>query len=308
MYEGTLDDHGKPILSGVDEWRAHAELYESTDGREGGTRNGHPVVVITTLGAKSGEVRKTPVLRVEHAERYAIVASLGGSAKNPNWYWNVRANPILTLQDGAVRRDYRARELDGAEREVWWGRAIETWPLYGEYQEMTERTIPVILLEPAESALVPSGMSAVDALLAIEELKQLKARYFRFVDKKMWACLERLFSPECTFVFESSLPGVGTTGYESASAFVTAVSRRQFDTISVHHGHTPEITLIDDERASGIWVLEDIVQRPAGGIPSFRGWGHYHERYTRIDGMWRITATRIERHRELLIADLPEAP
>jgi deazaflavin-dependent oxidoreductase (nitroreductase family) len=308
MFEGELGADGKPKLAGVEEWRAHAEAYEASDGREGALRNGHPVVVITTIGAKSGTSRKTPVIKLRHGERYAIVASLGGSEKNPNWYWNVLAHPIVTLQDGAVRRSYRARLVEGADREVWWERVTRTFPLYSEYQTKTARIIPVFVLEPAESRLVPEGVDPVEAMLAIEEIKQLKAKYFRFVDKKKWANLEALFTPECTFVFESTLPGVAATQYASASEFASAVAIRQADTIAMHHGHTPEITLIDAERAAGIWVLEDVVQRPPGGIPSFRGWGHYYEHYKRVDGVWKISATRLERHRELLIADLPEAP
>jgi len=307
-FDGRLGPDGRPKLAGVDAWRAHAEAYEASDGREGSTRNGFPVVVITTIGARSGEPRKTPVIRLRFGDTYAIVASLGGSDTNPAWYWNIRATPIVGLQDGPVRRNYRARELSGSERGAWWPQLIELFPRYAEYQQDTERTIPVFLLEPVETRLVPEGMDPSAALLAIEEIKQLKARYFRFVDKKRWADLETLFAPECTFEFESKLPGVGTTNYRSAAEFVAAVSRRQADTIAMHHGHTPEITLIDADRATGIWVLEDIVQRPSGGIPSFRGWGHYHERYVRVGGAWKIGATRIERHRELAIADLPDAP
>ena len=304
MFEGELDEDGLPRPVGVDEWRAHAELYESTNGVEGATRNGHPVVVITTTGARSGVQRKTPVLRITEGERYALIASLAGSPKSPNWYWNILATPVLMLQDGAVRRTYRARELDGDERERWWWRATHSWPLYAQYQSMTERTIPILLAEPAESRLIPDGMDGVAALLAIEEIKQLKARYFRFVDKKNWANLETIFTEDCTFDFESSLPGVGATRYENAAAFMSAVPVRHADTVAMHHGHTPEITLLDSERARGIWVLEDIVLRKVGGIPSFHGWGHYFEQYTRVDGIWKISAVRIERHHESFAPDL----
>jgi deazaflavin-dependent oxidoreductase (nitroreductase family) len=261
-------------------------------------------VVITTTGARSGIAHKTPVLRVVEGETYALIASLGGSSKSPNWYWNLRSTPVLTLQDGAVRRSYRAREVHDEERTEWWRRATLSWPLYEQYQDMTDRTIPVLVAEPAESRLVPDDMDATTALLAIEEIKQLKARYFRFVDKKNWSNLETLFTPACVFEFESSLPGVGATRYEGAAEFVRGMSVRHADTVAVHHGHTPEITLIDAQRARGVWVLEDIVLRPPGGIPSFHGWGHYFERYSRVDGVWKISAVRIERHRESLVEGL----
>jgi deazaflavin-dependent oxidoreductase (nitroreductase family) len=303
----TLDDarFDTPKSPGIDEWLAHAELYDATDGREGATRNGEPVVVITTTGARTGEARKTPVLKLRYGDRYLLIASLGGADRHPNWYRNVVATPVITVQDGAVRQQYRARELHGAQRSEWWDRAVADQPVYADYERKTSRVIPVILLEPAADRLVPDGMDSTDALLAIEQIKQLKARYFRLVDTKQWATLESLFTPDCTFEFASSLPSVGVRGYESAADFVRTVSVRQADTVVSHHGHMPEVTLIDADRALGIWAMEDILQRPAGGIPSFHGWGHYHERYSRIDGAWKISAVRLTRLRERRIADLP---
>lgn len=131
--------------------RDHVEKYESSGGTEGTTMHGFPVVVLTTKGAKSGKIRKTPVMRVEHDGRYAVVASLGGAPQNPVWYHNVRANPRVELQDGPQRGDYEARELSGEERELWWDRAVAAFPNYAEYQTKTERTIPVVLLEPVAS-------------------------------------------------------------------------------------------------------------------------------------------------------------
>ena len=124
--------------------------YEATGGTEGRTINGYPCVVLTTEGAKSGAVRKSPVIRVSDGERYAAVASLGGSPKNPNWYHNLRANPLVRLQDGADVQEYRAHLAEGDERARWWDRAVETFPQYAEYQTKTERVIPVFVLEPVQ--------------------------------------------------------------------------------------------------------------------------------------------------------------
>jgi deazaflavin-dependent oxidoreductase (nitroreductase family) len=112
---------------------------------------GRPVVLLTTRGAKSGKLRKVPLMRVEHEGKYAIVASLGGAPKNPVWYYNVKANPHVELQDGTVWRDYKAREVTGEEKAVWWERAVAAYPDYAEYQKKTTREIPVFVLEPIES-------------------------------------------------------------------------------------------------------------------------------------------------------------
>ena len=129
--------------------RTQAEKYEASNGAENNTIIGLPVVVLTSVGAKSGKLRKTPLMRVEHAGEYVVVGSLGGAAKNPVWVYNVRANPLVELQDGAEKHDYRARELDGDERAVWWERAVEAFPNYAGYQRKTSRTIPVFLLTRA---------------------------------------------------------------------------------------------------------------------------------------------------------------
>ncbi len=106
---------------------------------------GRPVVLITTRGAKTGKLRKVPLMRVEHDGVYAIVASLGGAPKNPVWYYNVKADPHVQLQDGPVRRDMTAREITGDERAEWWERAVAAYPPYAEYQEKTSREIPVFV-------------------------------------------------------------------------------------------------------------------------------------------------------------------
>ncbi len=128
--------------------RKQAELYEQSGGQEGTLNRGRPVIVLTTLGAKSGKLRKTPLQRVEHDGEYAVVASLGGAPKPPQWYYNVLANPEVELQDGAVKKDYQAREVTGDERAVWWERAVESWPDYENYQTKTERQIQVFVLTP----------------------------------------------------------------------------------------------------------------------------------------------------------------
>jgi deazaflavin-dependent oxidoreductase (nitroreductase family) len=128
--------------------RRQVELFEATDGAQGDTLRGRPIIVLTSVGAKSGRLRKTPLMRVEHDGRYAVVASLGGAPKHPVWYYNLVKNPLVELQDGAVKRDYTAREVMGDEKAAWWERAVATWPDYAEYQRKTDRQIPVFVLEP----------------------------------------------------------------------------------------------------------------------------------------------------------------
>jgi deazaflavin-dependent oxidoreductase (nitroreductase family) len=100
------------------------------------------------MGAKSGKIRKTPLMRVEHDGSYAVVASQGGAPKHPVWYHNLVAHPEVELQDGPERRDMVAREVTGEEKTLWWKRAVEAWPDYAEYQKKTEREIPVFVIEP----------------------------------------------------------------------------------------------------------------------------------------------------------------
>lgn len=126
--------------------RKQAELLEGSGGSEGTTLNGLPVILLTTKGNKSGKLRKTPLMRVEHDGEYAAVASLGGAPKNPVWYYNVKAEPLVELQDGTERADYVAREVTGDEKAVWWERAVEAFPNYAEYQTKTDREIPVFVL------------------------------------------------------------------------------------------------------------------------------------------------------------------
>jgi len=128
--------------------RENAEKYMESGGTEGTELQGKPVILLTTIGAKSGKIRKTPLMRVEHDGEYAIVASLGGAPKNPVWYHNIKAHPRVELQDGEVTKEYDAREVVGDEKAVWWQRAVEAWPDYAEYQTKTDRQIPVFVLTP----------------------------------------------------------------------------------------------------------------------------------------------------------------
>ena len=128
--------------------RENAELYMQSGGTQGIEMKGKPVILLTTVGAKSGKLRKTPLMRVTHDGEYAVVASLGGAPKNPVWYYNIAAHPRVDLQDGTVHGDYDAREVFGDEKALWWRRAVEVWPDYADYQRNTDREIPVFVLTP----------------------------------------------------------------------------------------------------------------------------------------------------------------
>ncbi|SDP18827.1 nitroreductase family deazaflavin-dependent oxidoreductase [Actinacidiphila guanduensis] len=131
--------------------RKQVELYESSGGTQGlVNEGGGPVIVLTSIGAKSGKIRKTPLMRVEHNGQYAVVASLGGAPKHPVWYYNLAANPHVELQDGPVKKDYLAREVDGAEYDEWFERAVAAWPDYAEYRKKTTRKMPIFVLTPIE--------------------------------------------------------------------------------------------------------------------------------------------------------------
>ncbi|CAJ1498816.1 nitroreductase family deazaflavin-dependent oxidoreductase [[Mycobacterium] kokjensenii] len=134
--------------SPIDFPREHVERIVSSGGTEGTELKGKPVVILTTVGAKTGKLRKIPLMRVEHDGRYAVVASLGGAPKNPVWYYNVVANPRVELQDGPAVGDYDAREVFGDEKALWWERAVAAWPDYADYQTKTDRPIPLFVLTP----------------------------------------------------------------------------------------------------------------------------------------------------------------
>jgi deazaflavin-dependent oxidoreductase (nitroreductase family) len=131
--------------------RDQVELYERSGGTEGTDNQGHPVIILTSVGARSGKLRKTPLMRVEHDGQYAVVASLGGAPQHPVWYYNLVAHPHVELQDGPVKKDYQATEVQGAERDLWWERAVAAWPDYAAYQQKTTRVLPVFVLTPVSS-------------------------------------------------------------------------------------------------------------------------------------------------------------
>jgi deazaflavin-dependent oxidoreductase (nitroreductase family) len=134
---------------GASDWaREQAETYMASGGNQGAELQGKPVILLTTVGAKTGKLRKTPLMRVEHDGEYAVVASLGGAPKHPVWYHNIKKNPRVELQDGTDTGDYDAREVFADEKAIWWERAVEAWPDYANYQTKTDRQIPVFVLTP----------------------------------------------------------------------------------------------------------------------------------------------------------------
>ena len=143
---------GEYVPSKEDWVREQVERFEASGGTEATVleRTGDPIVVITSVGAKSGVLRKNPVMRVERDGKYVAIASKGGAPDQPEWYYNFVAHPEVDLQDGPVKKTYRARRLEGDERAEWWQYAVDTWSTYEEYQKKTERQIPVFLLEPLD--------------------------------------------------------------------------------------------------------------------------------------------------------------
>lgn len=128
--------------------RDQVEEIESSGGERGTSLNGMSVIVVTSVGHDSGKLRKNPVMRVEHDGSYAAVASKGGAPEHPTWYRNLVEHPLVEVQDGPHKGDYTAREISGEERAEWWERAVAAFPNYAEYQEKTDRQIPVFVLEP----------------------------------------------------------------------------------------------------------------------------------------------------------------
>jgi F420H(2)-dependent quinone reductase len=128
--------------------RDQVDEYEGSGGASGTTMRDMPVIIVTTRGAKSGKVRKVPLMRVEHDGEYAAVASMGGAPKNPVWYNNLVADPRVEVRDGTVVQAMTAREVTGAEKAIWWERCVAAYPDYADYQVKTERSIPVFVLTP----------------------------------------------------------------------------------------------------------------------------------------------------------------
>lgn len=135
-------------LSPSDWVRDQTKKILETGTTDGVAINGWRIVLLTLRGAKTGKLRYTPVMRVEHNGSYAVVASKGGAPEHPTWYYNIKAHPEFPLQDGTVTKTYVAREVEGAERDEWWERAVEAFPPYAEYQTKTDRQIPVFVLDP----------------------------------------------------------------------------------------------------------------------------------------------------------------
>jgi F420H(2)-dependent quinone reductase len=145
---------GEYAPSPADWVREQVEEYEASNGERANTLRdtGLAVVVITTRGSKSAKIRKFPLMRVEHDGEYALVASMGGAPKNPTWYANIVADPsALMIQDGPEPHDFVAHEAEGEERVLWWERAVAAYPSYAEYQEKTDRVIPVFVATPVDS-------------------------------------------------------------------------------------------------------------------------------------------------------------
>ena len=143
-----LDGEYEPSTA---EWvRNQVEEYEGSGGTTGTTLRDMPVIILTSRGATSGKLRKTPLMRVEHDGRYAVVASQGGAPTHPRWYYNLAADPHVELQDGPQKNDMVAREVSGDEKADWWARAVAAYPDYADYQKKTDREIPVFVLEPGD--------------------------------------------------------------------------------------------------------------------------------------------------------------
>jgi len=130
--------------------REQAEAYEESGGAQSAEMRGMAIVVLTSVGAKTGLLRKTALMRVEHEGQYAVVGSLGGAPKHPVWVYNLRKDPRVELQDGPEKHDYLAHEAEGEERKIWWERSVAAFPNYAEYQRKTTRIIPVFILTRAE--------------------------------------------------------------------------------------------------------------------------------------------------------------
>jgi F420H(2)-dependent quinone reductase len=152
MYAVVMPLEGEYAPPDPASWvREQIETWERSGGTEGTTLRdtGLPVVIVVNRGVRSGQLRRTPLMRVEHDGSYLAVGSKGGAPKNPAWVANLRAEPQVEVWDGPHRADLVARELEGGERDVWWERAVAAYPNYAEYQQKTERLIPVFVLEPA---------------------------------------------------------------------------------------------------------------------------------------------------------------
>jgi deazaflavin-dependent oxidoreductase (nitroreductase family) len=151
VFNGQMALTGEYAPSASASTRKQVEQYERSGGTEANTMLGKPIIIVTSIGASSGKLRKNPVMRVEQDGRYAAVGSKGGAPRHPAWYHNLIANPHVTVQDGPHPRDMTAHLATGAERAEWWARAVEAFPQYASYEKKTNREIPVFVLEPIET-------------------------------------------------------------------------------------------------------------------------------------------------------------
>jgi deazaflavin-dependent oxidoreductase (nitroreductase family) len=147
VLAGSMSIEGEYQPSPAEWVRKQVEEYEGSGGSRGTTLREMPVIILTSRGAKSGKIRKTPLMRVEHDGTYAVVASQGGAPTNPLWYHNLVSDPHVELQDGPAKSDRIARQVTGSEKSVWWDRAVSAYPDYADYQAKTDRKIPVFVLE-----------------------------------------------------------------------------------------------------------------------------------------------------------------
>jgi len=145
VLSGVMSLNGEYEPSPAKWVRDQVQEYEGSGGTSGTTMRDMPVIIVTTRGAKSGKVRKVPLMRVEHDGEYAAVASMGGAPKNPVWYHNLVAHPQVGVRDGTIVKAMTAREVTGQEKAIWWERCVAAYPDYAEYQTKTERPIPELL-------------------------------------------------------------------------------------------------------------------------------------------------------------------
>jgi F420H(2)-dependent quinone reductase len=138
---------GTYVPSGSEWARDQIAQYEATAGTEAGDMNGRRLVILTSVGATSGNLRKAALIRIEDDGSYAVIASKGGAPTHPRWYFNLKANPHVELQDGTAKGDYLAREATGDEKATWWARAVHILPDFDSYQRKTTRVIPLFVLE-----------------------------------------------------------------------------------------------------------------------------------------------------------------
>jgi deazaflavin-dependent oxidoreductase (nitroreductase family) len=154
LYSGLMSIDGEYEPSPAEWVRNQVAEYEASGGTKANTLmdTGWPIVIVTTRGNKSGKVRKTPLMRVEHDGEYALVASKGGAPEHPVWYYNLVADPdSVSIQDGPAPVEMAVREVSGDEKATWWDRAVAAYPPYAEYQEKTDRQIPVFVAHPKAS-------------------------------------------------------------------------------------------------------------------------------------------------------------